>query len=145
MREFEIYPTEGMHMAEPFGMDGATCGNSFEEACQMACDWLKGESEWRLMHGEPMPSATIGNEPAQGGHIILVGVDVSLDAIPSVSAAEAARRLGVSRPRVSQMLADGSLVGWRDGRNTRVTLASLDARLTESPHAGRPRKELQTA
>ena len=79
--------------------------------------------------GAGTDAEALGNEPEHGGRVILVGVDVTRDAIPTVSASEAAERLGVSRPRVTQMLASGALVGWRDGRNTRVTVDSVNARL----------------
>lgn len=58
-------------------------------------------------------------------------VDADLSRVPSVSATEAAERLGVSRPRVTQMVESGRLMGWRDGRNARVSLDSLNARLAE--------------
>ncbi len=56
-----------------------------------------------------------------------------------MSAAEAARALGVTRPRVTAMLASGLLDGWREGRNTWVTEASVGARLADARKAGRPR------
>lgn len=60
-----------------------------------------------------------------------VCVDADLSRVPSVSATEAAERLGVSRPRVTQMVESGRLMGWRDGRNARVSLDSLNARLAK--------------
>lgn len=131
LQEFELYEDEGLVLAVPFGMDGGTEGPSYEEAAEMAADWLRGELEHRMMTGQPAPATGIGHEPAHGGRVLLVGVDASLADVPSVSASDAAAALGVSRARVSQMLASGMLEGWRDGRNTRVTAASLDARLSE--------------
>lgn len=49
--------------------------------------------------------------------------------------------LGVSRGRVSQMLAAGQLEGFRRGRATFVTRESVKARLVEAPKAGRPHRE----
>lgn len=137
LREFELYPNEGAIFAEPFGMEGGTEGRDYEDAAKMAADWLRGEAQWRLIRGETMPAASFDNEPEHGGRILLVGIETSLEDVPSMSAAEAATALGVSRPRVSQMLASGSLVGWRDGRNTRVTRESVEARLAERPRTGK--------
>lgn len=131
LQEFELYEDEGLVLAVPFGLDGGTEGATYEEAAEMAADWLRGELEHRMMEGRPAPTTGMGHEPAHGGRVLLVGVDASLDDVPSVSASEAAAALGVSRARVSQMLASGMLEGWRDGRNTRVTATSLDARLSE--------------
>lgn len=61
----------------------------------------------------------------------MVCVDADLSRVPSVSATEAAERLGVSRPRVTQMVESGRLMGWRDGRNAHVSLDSLNARLAK--------------
>ena len=102
---------------------------SLNDAAEMAADWLRGTAEDWLISGVEPPEPTFGNEPGHGGRVILIGVEVSRAAIPTVSASEAAERLGVSRPRVTQMLASGALVGWRDGRNTRVTIDSVNARL----------------
>lgn len=131
MQEFELFESEGFVLAFPFDIEGATQGTTFEDAAEMAADWLKGMAEHWLMTGEEPPKPTFGNLPQHGGRVILIGVDVSLDAIPSVSASEAASMLGVSRSRITQMLESGALVGWRDGRNTRVTVDSVNARIEE--------------
>lgn len=139
--EFELFPDEGMVVAYPFGLEGATCGDDYRDAATMAADWLKGDADMRLMLGHELPELPIGNEPKhEGGRILLVGVDASLENIDAVSAAEAAELLGVSRGRVSQMISSGQLFGFRKGRNTYVSRDSLNARLEEQPKAGRPRK-----
>ena len=51
--------------------------------------------------------------------------------------------LGVSRGRVSQMLAAGQLEGFRRGRAMFVTRESVKARLAEAPKAGRPHREVR--
>ena len=129
LREFELFESEGYVLAFPFGLEGGTQGVSLNDAAAMAADWLKGTTEDWLISGANPPEPTFGNEPEHGGRVILIGVEVSREAIPTMSATEAAERLGVSRSRVTQMLASGALVGWRDGRNTRVTLDSVNARL----------------
>ena len=140
--EFELFPEEGMVVAYPFGLEGATCGADFRDAAAMAADWLKGDADMRLMLGHELPELPIGNEPRhKGGRILLVGVDASLENIDAVSAAEAAELLGVSRGRVTQMVAAGQLFGFKKGRNAYVSRNSLNARLAEAPKAGRPRKK----
>lgn len=131
MQEFELFESEGYVLAFPFDLEGGTQGITFEDAAEMAADWLKGMAEHWLMTGEEPPAPTFGNSPQHGGRVILIGVDVSLSSVPSVSASEAATLLGVSRPRITKMIESGALVGWRDGRNTRVTVASVEARIQE--------------
>ncbi len=69
-----------------------------------------------------------------------MAVNAGKETIRRVTAAEAARRLGVTRGRVSQMVDAGLLETFElDGR-TWVTESSVNARLEESPKPGRPRK-----
>lgn len=95
------------------------------------------------MHGAQLPAPTFDNAPKHGGHVGVVAVETSLEAVDCVTASEAAEMLGVSRGRVSQMLAAGQLEGWRRGASTFVTRASVHARLTERPHPGRPCKNMR--
>lgn len=131
MQEFEIFKSEGLYVAFPFDLGGGTEGETFAEAVEMAGDWLRVAIQDALMHNRELPSPTFGNEPQEGGKVVLVGIGTTLNDIPSVSAAEAAEMLGVSRPRITKMLQTGQLEGWRDGRNTRVTIDSVNARLEE--------------
>lgn len=144
--EFEVFQADdGWMLAFPFDMEGGTQGKDFKEACEMAADWLQGEMEHRAMAGLPFPEATFGNEPENGGKVVIVAVNAGLDTVETVSASEAAEELGVSRSRVSQMLKTGQLQGYPKGRATFVTRASLDARLAEKPTVGRPKKALAKA
>lgn len=138
--EFEFFEDDGLIVAVPFDLEGGTQGSSWEEASRMAADWLLGEAEHALMARLTMPAATFNNTPVHGGRVGVVAVQASLDAIDAVSASEAARLLGVSRGRVSQMLKSGLLEGYSKGRSTFVTRASIDARIAENPGPGRPRK-----
>lgn len=144
--EFEVFkdPDEGGYLAFPFDMDGGTQGDSIQEVSEMAADWLQTEIEHRAIHGIPLPNATFGNELKHGGERLLVSVSAGRDTVDAVSASEAANRLGVSPSRVSHMLRSGLLEGWREGRDTYVTLGSIEARLEEKPKAGRPRKVVTT-
>jgi excisionase family DNA binding protein len=60
---------------------------------------------------------------------------------PCVSAAEAARMLGVSRARVTNMIASGILDAYREGRNTFVSIESIERRLAADVRPGRPARE----
>ena len=139
--EFEIFEDEGWYLALPFDWDGGTQGTSFEDACEMAADWLRIMCEDCAMHAKELPTPTFGNEPCHGGRVVLLGIQAGLDTVRKVSASEAARLLGVTPGRVTQMLDSNKLEGWREGRRTWVTVDSVEARLAEQPKAGRPKKE----
>ena len=141
--EFELFEDDGMYLAFPFDMEGGTQGETVEEACRMAADWLQTEMEYRDMNGESFPEATFGNKPTHGGQALVIAVNAGKDTVDKVSASDAARMLGVSPGRVSQMIANDQLQAFKDGHKTWVTVDSINARLEESPKAGRPRKTLQ--
>lgn len=75
-----------------------------------------------------MPSMSFGHEPRHGGKVIAVAVSRELDDIPAMTAADAARELGVSRARVAQLCNTGLLESWRDGKKRMVSRASVEAR-----------------
>ena len=143
--EFEVFESEGWFVALPFGLDGGTQGSSYSEVCALTADWLRMTCEHLEMSGQAFPQATFGNKPRHGGQIMIVGVDASLDKVRKVSASDAARMLGVSPGRVSQLLGAAQLEGWREGNRTWVTLDSVEARLAEAPKAGRPSGRLAKA
>ena len=138
--EFEIYPDDGMYIAIPFELEGGTQGSTFEEACYMATDWLQTELEYRSMQNEPIPTTKLNHEPRFGGTVVMVSVKAGLDTIQKVSASDAARMLGVSPGRVTQMVHAGLLIAFKEGYHSWVTLDSVQARLAEQPHAGRPKR-----
>lgn len=39
--EFEVFMDEGWYLALPYDLEGGTQGKTFEEACEMAADWLR--------------------------------------------------------------------------------------------------------
>ena len=145
--EFEIFEDEGWLLAFPYDMRGGTQGADFREVCEMAADWLHAEAEARLVNGVEFPEPTFGNEPRHGGRNIIVAVEASKDTIRKVSASKAAKLLGVTPGRVTQMIAAGKLCAFKDddGVHTWVTMDSIEARLAEQPKAGRPRKEAARA
>lgn len=138
--EFEVFESEGWLLAFPYDLEGGTQGKTMREVAEMAANWLQGEMEHYEMAETRPPESTFGNKPEHGGENMIVAVSVDLDAIETLAASDAAKILGVSRPRVSQMLKTGQLEGYSKGRATFVTKASVEARLLEKPRPGRPRK-----
>ena len=139
--EFEVFEDDGMVLAFPYDMEGGTQGVDFKDACEMAADWLQLEMEHRAMRGEPFPEATFDNEPRHGGRNVVVAVNAGKDTVPKVLPSEAARMLGVTPGRVTQMMDAGQLEWFEDSGRKWVTVYSIEARQAEQPKAGRPRKE----
>lgn len=140
--EFEMWRGEFGWIAEPFGLDGITQGDDVNDLCESAADLLREIVRDHIMRSKPLPPAIFDNEPTRGGVRLIVSVDAAMANVPRISAAEAARKLGVSRPRVTAMLASGLLDGWKEGRNTWITLASVEARKADGRKAGRPKKPI---
>ena len=143
--EFEVFMSEGWYLAFPYDLPGGTQGEDFEDLCLMVADWLKITLEEYEIRGLELPKPTFGNTPHHGGTNMVFGVSAGLETIEKVTATEAARMLGVTQGRVSQMIRAAWLHGWKEGRNTYVSLDSVKARLAERPRAGRPRKAAATA
>ncbi len=141
LQEFEILDDDGMFVALPFDFDGGTQGATFEEACEMALDWLRTELEQRAICGERLPRYTIGNEPREGGRIVLLGTDAGIESVRGVLPSEAARMLGVTPGRITQMVSAGQLQPFCRGGRTLITLDSVEARAAAAPKSGRPRKQ----
>lgn len=138
--EFEFYASDGCMLAVPFGLEGGTFGESLDDAVQSAADWLHETGLLRLQHGEPLESTGFGHEPQHGGKVIAVAVECDLSTIPSMSAADAARELGVSTARVAQMCKAGALESWKVGSRRMISTASVREREKECPQPGRPPK-----
>ena len=140
LAEFELFEDEDMVLALPFELEGGTEGYDFQDAAAMAADWLRAEAEHWLMSGTEPPKLGLSHASRHGGQVVIIGVSVSLEAIDTVTASEAAELLGVSRPRVTQMIKAGRLEGYTKGHATFVTRASVEARLVERPRPRRPRR-----
>ena len=138
--EFEMWRGENEWCIAPLSLPGATQGVDVEDACESAADLLREIVRDYLMKGERPPAPTFDNTLEHDGMRVVISVDVSLDDVTKVSAAEAARMIGVTPSRITAMISSGLLDGWRDGRNTWVTESSVNARMAESHKAGRPRK-----
>lgn len=73
--------------------------------------------------------------------MITVAVDASLDQIPAMTAAEAARTLGVSTARVAQLCKAELLESWKAGGTRMVSVDSVESRFADRRAADRARKE----
>ena len=138
--EFEVFKGEDFLLALPFDFEGGTQGVDMRDVAEMAIDWLKLEIEYRAMHFDPLPEPTFGNEPRHGGTVMLVAVDAGLHTVPRMTAAEAARALGVSPSRISHMIRDGKLESFKYGHNTWVSRYHVEAILRDPRHPGRPQR-----
>ena len=143
--DFELLDRGQRVVVFPVGIEGATEGYDFSDAVRMAADWLREAAIDFLVRGEEWPELPLGTEPSRGGRMVTVAVDASLDQVPSVTAAEAARMLGVSTARVSQLCKAGLLESWKVGGTRMVSRESVDTRLEDERVAGRPRKKAVTA
>lgn len=140
--EFEIFKEDDAWIALPLGIPGATEGYSFNDAVDMACDWLKSYAEHLAIRNLEIPEIERGLPLEHDGVKVVVCVPVGRECIDTVTASEAARLLKVSRARVSKLVSDRKLEGWKEGRNCFVTRESVVARLNEpKPSGGRPKKE----
>lgn len=140
--EFEFFDSGGMVDVVPCGSlgGGGTFGSDLNDAVASAADFLACMVDDHLMGGVDLPAPDFGHEPQNGGKIIAVAVSRELGDIPAITAADAARMLGVSSARVSQLIGAGLLESWRDGTKRMVSKASVEARLADSPKAGRPKE-----
>ena len=119
-----------------------TCGDSYADAVAMAADAIMTYTASMLRHGEAIPGYDVAECP-EGCKVATIAVVLDESYIVEgdvVSASQAARELNLSPGRITHMLDSGKLDGYRSGRRTYVTRASIEARLAESPKAGRPRK-----
>jgi len=137
--EFEFFESGGYVNAWPCPpMEGGTFGVDFDDAMDSAVDWLSGMVDAHLTDGLELPERSLGHEPRHGGTVIAVAVSRELGDIPAMTAADAARELGVSSARVAQLCKAGLLDSWRDGTRRMVSRASVEARKEDVPAAGRP-------
>lgn len=138
--EFEFVESGGFVDAFPFPpLEGATFGGDLNDAVESAADWLKEFVNDALMNGKALPETRVGHTPVHGGRVIAVAVSRELGDIPAMTAADAARELGVSDARIAQLVKAGLLDSWKDGTRRMVSRESVEARKERSPKAGRPK------
>ena len=119
-------------------------GDTFTEAVTQAADAAQTYVASLLAHGDSVPRPTKVDCP-EGAESVLIFFEATPDYLVTgevVSAAEAARRLGLSPGRITHMLDAGILEGYREGRRTWITVESIEARQAVPVAAGRPKKVL---
>jgi len=126
--EIEIFKDDDYYIAVPFDFEGATEGFSKQECLEMAADLLTSEIQHRLMHRDNLPEPTIDNSPQYEGKIYSLAIDTGIGAIPRMLKSEAARALGISQGRVTQLVKSGKLETFSYQGREYVTKASVDAR-----------------
>lgn len=126
--EVEIFKDGDFYIAVPFDFEGATEGFSKQECLEMAADLLTSEIQHRLMHRDNLPEPTIDNSPQYEGKIYSLAIDTGIGAIPRMLKSEAARTLGISQGRVTQLVKSGKLETFSYQGREYVTKASVDAR-----------------
>ncbi|RRF88853.1 MAG: DNA-binding protein [Coriobacteriaceae bacterium] len=128
--EFEFWASPGGNViAEPLSLDReGTFGTSLDDAVESAADWLSMYLDDCLMRGEQPQRVSFGHALRHGGRVIAVAVSRTLGDIPAITAADAARELGVTRGRVTQLCNEGKLESWRDGTKRMVSRASVESR-----------------
>lgn len=139
--EFELVKDQGVFVAFPFDFEGGTQGRSAREASDAASDWLQMTIEHYAMHGLELPDASFGNEACRGGKVIMVASDAGLETVRKMTATEAARMLGVTPGRVTQMHTAGKIEGFKEGRHLWIPKDAVRARLIAAPRAGRPARK----
>ncbi len=145
IREFELYESDGIMLAVPLDMEGGTFGENLQDAVESATDWLYETVINDLAFGRSTPGGRLGHHPQHGGRVIAVSVNADLTRATAMTAADAARMLGVSSARVAQMCERGQLVSWREGSKRMILRDSVLARLEKAPRRGRPRKNAAQA
>lgn len=120
-------------------------GDSFMEAVASVSDSLETHLAALADYDMAIPPAR--PLTAEDGRVVYVYANTDNLALgePSVSAAEAARMLGVTPGRVSQLIKAGKLTSRRTAAGTSVSLASVEAYGRSPRAAGRPRKATREA
>lgn len=143
--DFELLERNERVVALPVGLEGVTEGYNLNDAIRMSADWLREAALDYLMRGEAWPELPLGTSPTMGGRMITIAIETGLDEVPAMTAAEAAKALGVSTARVAQLCKAGLLTSWKVGRTRMVSVESVETRLAEDSKPGRPRKETSLA
>lgn len=144
--EYEIYPCDdmsGWYLAEPFDFFGMTQGEDLADIALMVCDHLKVWAETWYIDGKEPPTPTYGNKPRHpGGRIVLVPVEDPKLTIRKTTPSDAARLLGVSPARITQLVKEAKLEAFTDEFGKRwVTTDSIECRLRDRAHIERAAKK----
>ena len=111
-------------------------GKTLRKACASAAEALRLRIAGMVDEGEPLPRARF-SEPPQCVFTVEVG-EGYIQATKTVSQTEAAEMLGVGKSRVSQLVKAGQLDTVNVEGRSRITIASVNARLSNPPAPHRP-------
>ncbi len=116
-------------------------GDDYMSTVESISDGIETHLAALREYGMPIPAA--GPVPAvDGGEVVYVYADDDFRlGLPTVSAAEAARMIGVTKGRVSQLINEGRLVAERLADGTNVTVESIEQYMSSRRKVGRPKKE----
>ena len=133
---------EGGYWAEVPDLPGCFGeGSNFIDAVESISDGIETHLAALSEYGMPIPPAKHIEAPVEG-EAVYVRVDDGLRlGSPTVSATEAARMLNVSKPRISQLIAEGRLVAEQLASGTNVTVESIERYMNSPRKAGRPKRE----
>ncbi|WP_080803311.1 type II toxin-antitoxin system HicB family antitoxin [Arabiibacter massiliensis] len=137
---------EGGYWAEAPDLPGCFGqGPTFVDSVASIADGI--ETHLAALAASRMEAPKATRISAPDGEVVYVCVDSGSLVLgePTISAAEAARRLAVTPARVSQLIAAGRLVAERDALGTMVTVASVEAYANSPRRAGRPKAERPSA
>ncbi len=118
-------------------------GGTLMEAVESVSDGVETHLAALAEYGMPVPKASVVT--SDDGHVVYVYANTdgfSLGA-PSMPAAEAARMLGVTPGRVSQLIKAGKLDAERSASGTMVTEESVRAYMGTPRSAGRPSRAME--
>ena len=137
--EFELFETDedkGWILVEPFDFPGMTEGKGLSEAAYMACDFMRMWAEAWYIDGKEPPVPTYGNTPRHpGGRILLVPMNDPKLTIRKTTPSDAARQLGISPARVTQLVKEAKLEAFTDEFGKRwITQGSIECRLNDHLH-----------
>lgn len=120
-------------------------GDTYIDAIESASDGIETHLAALAEDDMPIPKATVVT--ADDGDVVYVyaNTDNFSLGVPTMSATEAAKALGITKGRVSQLIASGKLVAERFAGRTQVTVDSVEAYAASDRSAGRPRKNASMA
>jgi excisionase family DNA binding protein len=129
-----------------------TQGRTRRQIAKNAAETLELALADYILEGKEPPAPVFGHDVPEGGETIIVSVTVTEEdarMMGYVSSKEAAKMLGISKGRVSQLAASGQLESVGTGTARRISLESINERLAHPHPAGRPisaeRKQIPAA
>ncbi len=128
---------DGYAVSFPQFPEAITFGETREEAARRAAEVLVLVLAERIEEGGEIP----GQERV--AEVLSINVDVTgndIDKSKCLTIDQAARELGVSAGRVSQLASSGKLQAVTFGKKRMVTIASVNERKANPPASNRPRK-----